>query len=67
MTQPPIDHSLDELAKVICEAYGEEWRTDTYKLCTGPNFTWEEHDGDKLNNGWRYIAKKVNDWYAASY
>lgn len=48
---------IERVAKAICEAYGHEWRTGTYPAMTGQNFEMEDHDADRLNNGWRHIAR----------
>lgn len=53
------DELVEVVAKAICEASSEQWRTGTYQLATGREFEFEDHDADALNNKWRYIAKNV--------
>ncbi len=48
---------VEEVARAICEASGQLWRTGTYSASTGPNFEEEQHDADQLNNLWRFKAR----------
>jgi hypothetical protein len=57
ISSAPKDKDIERVAKALCEASGAEWRTGTYPIASGPNFEWEDHDADRLNNHWRYKAR----------
>lgn len=48
---------VERVAKAICEASGNTWRTGTFPIRSGPNFEWEDHDADDYNNHWRFKAE----------
>lgn len=50
---------IETVAKAIAEASGVTWRTGTYRISSGKNFEWEDHDADLLNAHWRYKAEKA--------
>jgi len=50
---------VELVAKAICAASGDGWREGTYPVMSGKDFTWEERSADKLNNHWRYKAKRA--------
>src|SRR5207342_1754357 len=58
VSDTPIQPDLIErVAKAICEASGEMWRTGTYEVMSGRDFTMEDHPLDPFNNHWRGKAK----------
>lgn len=52
-----MSEMVERAARALCKADGGEWRTGTFRVRSGPNFEWEDHDADRLNNVWRYKAR----------
>ena len=52
-----MSEMVEKVARALCAASSEQWRSGTYQLRTGPNFEWEDHEADDLNNHWRSKAR----------
>jgi hypothetical protein len=55
--QPLSESVVERVARAICAASGETWRTGTYEVASGRNFEVEDHLLDPFNNHWRHKAR----------
>lgn len=47
---------VERVARAICKASGDTWKTGTYEVMDGPNWSMQPHPLDPFNNHWRAKA-----------